>query len=174
MAVAVAVALVGSPALANGDGSSASATAVAATNSAATISEGTNYGGSSVGAAYCNDSIGIGPVSVSRTVRACIAAEIAHEAGRLGTLSRSEVRAVQLYALDRIGFGLSEQAPTPSASSRTPAETAPQSESIEYVTLEIDGERFRLAGESLADWNSCEIQRVQLSSSAPLIRRPGC
>jgi hypothetical protein len=75
--------------------SSAGADAAAASQAGATINEGTNWGGASVGSAYCVDGFALGPIAVSTTIRACIAGEVAAEGGQLGTLTRAEVGAVQ-------------------------------------------------------------------------------
>lgn len=86
--------------------SSAGADAAAASQAGATINEGTNWGGASVGSAYCVDGFALGPIAVSTTIRACIAGEVAAEGGQLGTLTRAEVGAVQRAVLHDLGYGV--------------------------------------------------------------------
>jgi hypothetical protein len=87
----------------------ADSTATAGANAGASAGASINnsgkvFGGASVGGAYCVDSLVVGPFGASKSLRPCIAAQIAESAGKMGTMSRSEVRAVQLKALEGIGY----------------------------------------------------------------------
>lgn len=155
----------------------AGADAGASAGSSASVDGGTLFGGSSVGSAYCTDGVAIGPIAISRTLRPCVAAEIARDAGQLGTFTRGEVRSVQLEALDRLGYGLrTVQQTTASSRNTTPSPVVPPArDTAEPIVLMVRGERFELVGLAAQAWNACEIQQVQLDAGPILnIQHPSC
>ena len=110
--VAAAAALVfafGSVSTASAQSVNVGAAAVSGAGAESNLSTGNYFGAAGVAGAYCTDGVVIGPLGFTTTMRACVAAEIAESAGRLGTMSPAEVRAVQLAALDDIGYGLSTE-----------------------------------------------------------------
>lgn len=85
---------------------------------------GNTFGGASIGGAYCVDTLVIGPLGGSQTMRPCVAAQIAESAGKMGTMSLSEVRAIQLKALENIGYKLVKPKPVAGTATTTSTKAA--------------------------------------------------
>jgi hypothetical protein len=162
-----ALALAPMAAFAGGSGGGSSAGAVAGAsagaNSGVVNDLGNAIGGASVGAAYCTDGVAVGPVAVSKTIRACVAAQIAETGGRMGSLHVSEVRAIQLEALDRLGFGLRAGDSTTvskkdwsGAANAAPAKAGMMTYNGDWKSLSRKAQRSILSCETL--WNGKEIQ----------------
>lgn len=113
--------------------------ASAGASSSSELSTGISLGAASVGAAYCANSVVIGPFGGSQTDDRCVALDALEQGGRFGTLSRGEIRAGQLAVLEESGYVFRAPAPetTAGTSSRSrPAAAETQSQpSVLQVTF---------------------------------------
>lgn len=156
-----ALMLLATPVLADGGaGAVAGAMAGANAGSSATNNGGDALGSASVAGAYCVDSAVIGPFALSKTMRPCVAAQIAETGVRLGTLSMSEGRALQLKALEGIGYTFvkpqAAAAVTSSTKSAPAAKSDPMTYNGDWKSLSKKAQQSILACETL--WNSKQIE----------------
>lgn len=131
---------------------------------------GNTFGGASIGGAYCVDTVVIGPFGGSKTMRPCVAAQVAESAGKLGTMSAAEVRAIQLAVLKDVGYVLKPaDKSTASTKDKAPAKTTVATKSspadgaitvkvlassATEMKLRVNGMVYVVKGEKLATWKS--------------------
>ena len=175
---AAAVAMTLAPAAATAGGTSANAGANAGAAAVAggnnTSDGGTWIGAASPGAAYCANSIAVGPIGGSWTMRSCVALDITEQGGRMATLSRAEIRAVQLKALEDVGYKFKYETttqPTTTSRSAAPATSPRPAPRHEPVTFSVNGGKVKLTSqEHLAAFHGCQTLQVQ----GQKVKKSGC
>lgn len=175
---AAAVAMTLAPAAATAGGTSANAGANAGAAAVAggnnTSDGGTWIGAASPGAAYCANSIAVGPIGGSWTMRSCVAKDIAETAGAMGAWSRQKVGALLDAAAADIGFKFKYETttqPTTTSRSAAPATSPRPAPRHEPVTFSVNGGKVKLTSqEHLAAFHGCQTLQVQ----GQKVKKSGC